>query len=92
MLQIHGSVMKSQNFPGIPDDHGIITDSWNLHRFRNYGKFREFRNVRSIVDKTRINPCSVKIKHGNIREHSQKIQVTNKSQKHKYFVHIFRFP
>ena len=27
LLRIHGSVMKSGNFPGFPDDHGIITDS-----------------------------------------------------------------
>ena len=122
LLRIHGSVVKSRNFPGFPDDHGIITDSRNFHGSRNYGKFRKFRNVRSIVDKTRINPCIVKINHGNVMENLRNSQgllitypikiklkllrkyqnifqnipnyrkVTNKSQKHKYFVQIFRFP
>ena len=39
--------MKSRNFPGFPDDHGIITDSRNFHGLRNYGKFPKFGNVRS---------------------------------------------
>ena len=85
-------------------------------------KFRKFGNVRSIVDKIRINRCIVKINHGNVTENSRNSQgllstypikvklqllrkyqnifqnipnyrkVTNKSQKHKYFLQIFRFP
>ena len=70
--------MKSRNFPGFPDDHGIITDSRNFHGFRNYGKFLKFGNVRSIVDKTRIKPCNVKINHGNITERSRKIHGTSR--------------
>ena len=70
LLQIHGSVMKSQNFPGFPDDHGIITDSQNFHRFRKFG------NIRGIVYKTRKNLCIVKLNHGNITELSLKIQGT----------------
>ena len=70
--------MKSQNFPRFPDNHGIITDSRNFHGFRNYGKFRKFGNVRSIVDKTLINPCTVKINHGNIMELSRKIHGTSR--------------
>ena len=73
LLQIHRSVMQSQNFPGFPDDHRIITDSQNIHGFRNYGKFRKFGNVHSIVDRTRINPCIVKINHGNVMELSREI-------------------
>ena len=65
--------MKSRNFPRFPDDHGIITESRNFHANRNYGKFRKFGNVRSIVDKTRINPCIVKINYGNVTELSKKI-------------------
>ena len=60
--------MQSRTFHRLPDDHGIITDSRNIHEFRNYGKFRKFVNVRSIVDKTRISPCMGKINHGNIAE------------------------
>ena len=55
---------EARNFPGFPDDHGIITDSQNFQGNMNYGKFHKFGNVRSIVDKTRINPCIVKINHG----------------------------
>ena len=78
--------MKSRNFPGFPDDHRIITDPRNFRGFRNYGEFRKFGNVRSIVDKTRINPCIVKINHGNITELSRKIHGTSgdlKYQSHK---------
>ena len=74
--------MKSRNFPGFPDDHGIITDSRNFHGFRYYGKFRKFGNVRSIVDKTRINPGIVKINHGNISELSRKIHGTSRGFKY----------
>ena len=70
--------MKSRNFPGFPDDHGIIADSRNFHGFRKYGKFHKFGNVRSIVDKTRINPCIVKINHGNVTELSPKIHGTSR--------------
>ena len=68
--------MQSRTFHRLPDDHGIIMDSRNNHEFRNYGKVRKFVNVRSIVDKTRINPCIVKINHGNITELSRKIHGT----------------
>ena len=70
--------MKSRNFPGFPDDHGIITDSRNFHGFRSYGKFRKFGNFRSIVDNTRINPCLIKINHGNVTELSRKFHGTNR--------------
>ena len=71
--------MKSQNFHGFLDDHGIITDSRNFHGFRNYGKFHKFGNVRSIVDKTRINPCIVKINnHRHVTELSRKINGTSR--------------
>ena len=39
--RIHGNVMQSRNFPGFPDDHGIITDSRNIHGFRSYGTLTE---------------------------------------------------
>ena len=70
--------MKSWNFPGFLDDHGIVTDSRNFHGFINYGKFRKFENVRSTVDKTRINLCIIKINHGNITELSGKIHRTSR--------------
>ena len=70
--------MKSQNFLGLPDDHGIISDSRSSHGFRNNGKFRKFGNIRSIVDKTQINPCIVKISHGNLTELSWKIHETSR--------------
>ena len=70
--------MKSWNFPVFLDDHGIITDSQNFHGNSNYGKFHKFGNVCSIVNKTRINPCIVKINHGNITELSRKIHGTNR--------------
>ena len=70
--------MKSRNCPGFPDDHGIITDSRNFHGFRNYGKFRKFGNVRSIVDKIQINTCIVKINHGKVTELSRKIHGTRR--------------
>ena len=78
LLQIHGSVMKSCNLPGFPDDHEIITDSRNFHGVRNYGKFHKFGNFRSIVDKTRINPCIIKINYGNATELSRKIHGTSR--------------
>ena len=70
--------MKSRNFPRFPEDHGIITDLRNFHGFRNYGKFHKFGNVRSIDDKTRINPCIVKINQGNVTELSRKIHGTSR--------------
>ena len=78
LLKIYGSVINSRNFPGFPDDHGIIMDSRNFHGFRNYGKFHKFGNVRSIVDKTRINPCIVKINHRNVTELKRKIHGTSR--------------
>ena len=69
--------MKSRNFPGFADDHGIITDSQNFHGFGDYGKFRKLGNVRRIVDKTRINPCVVNI-IGNVTELSRKIHGTSR--------------
>ena len=74
MLRIHGSVMKSRNFPDFPNDHEIISDSRTFHGFRKLQKARKFGNVRSIVDKTRINPCIVEINHGNITELSWNFQ------------------
>ena len=70
--------MKSQNFLGLPDDHGTISDSRNFHGFRNYGKFRKFGNIQSMVDKTQINPFTVKINHGNVTELSWKIHETSR--------------
>ena len=78
LLRNHGSAIKSRNFPGFPDDHGIIMESRNSHGFKNYGKFRKFGNVRSIVDKTRINPCIVKIYHENVTELSRRIHRTSR--------------
>ena len=70
--------MKSRNYPRFPDDHRITKDSLNFHRFRNYGKFRKFGNVHSIVGKTWINPCIVKINHGNVTEVLRKIHGTSR--------------
>ena len=70
--------MKSWKFPGFPDDHGINMDSRNFHGFRNYKKFHKFGNVRSIVDKTRINLCIIKINHGKATELSRKIHGTSR--------------
>ena len=80
LLRIRGSVIKSRNFPGFPDDHGIITDSRNFHGFRNYGKIRNFGNVRRIVNKTRINPCIDKIVQGNVTELSRKRKIHGTSR------------
>ena len=70
--------MKSWNFPGFLDDQRIIMDPRNFHGFRNYGKSLKFGNARSIGDKTRINPCIVRINHGNVTEFSRKIHETSK--------------
>ena len=77
LLWIH-EVMKSRNCPGFPDDLGIVTDSRNFHGFINYGKFHKFENVRSTVDKTRINLCIIRINHRNITELSGKIHRTSR--------------
>ena len=45
--------------------HGTFTDS---------GITESFGNVCSIVDKTRLNPCIVKINHGNVTENSRNSQ------------------
>ena len=77
----HGTFTKVSlshgTFPECSDDHGIITDSRNFHGHRNYGKSRKFGNVSSIVNNTRINPCIVRINHGNVTELSRKIYGTS---------------
>ena len=50
MLRIHGSVMQSRNFPGFPDDHGIITDLGVTELSRKiHGTFRGSLSTYRIV-------------------------------------------
>ena len=74
LLRIHGSVLKSRNFP----DFRTITELLRIHGpFTDSGiteGFNEFGNVRSIVDI----PCNVKRNHGKATELSRKIHGTSR--------------